>query len=537
MHHQEPPRAAAPMTRLVAAVRRHRVLFGAMLLIASVAALGASLLRTPTYSATSKVLVSARGVPLSLAGGDAPAQQDPVRLATTEAEVVKLRPVISAARSRLGITLETTEVLTDRVSVGLAPDSDLLSITVRDTSRDQARALADAVAVAYVEFRTKLDTSRLQAARRELADRLDELKSSNQAAGSYYERVLLDYQQLTTLEKIGTASYAVVETADQAKKVSPRPFTDAAVSLILALMVSLGLTLLVDRLDHRVRDEEEAETVLGAPLVGRVPLSKGSRGVGHRPLVTLDEPSGSAAETFRMLRANLAFSTAVSESRAILITSALPGAGKSTIAANLAIAMAQAGRRVALVDLDLRKPTAHEFFGKPRSPGASDVIADQTSLEDAISWLDVPATTPSADGEDPRVAFLAAGTRAPNPGQLIASARCGALLRDLRERVDVVLVDAPPLLVTGDAMSLAPAVDACVFALNASSTGRSALREARRELASMGRPLLGFVMTGTRMPQRYGNYGEVPRDERRRSQDPARLRRTRPFASGRQVSS
>lgn len=498
--------SASPVAQILSILRRRRWLFAANVVLIVAVVVASSLLRTPTYSASSKVLIGgSRDIPLSVAGGsDSGSSQDPARLAATEAQVVRLRAVIEAARTSLGITDESTDAIRDRVAVSLGIDSDLLTISFTDTSAERAKQLADAVAQSYVRFRTALDTSRIDSARRDLEARLSQLRSAGQTGTAYYNQLLTNSQQLATLAKIGTTNYSVVETADHATQVTPKPVRDGLIGLVLGVLIGLGVTLLVDRLDRGVRDEADVESTLNVPLLARVALP-GGKPKGSRPLVSLENPASPEAEAFRLLRANFEFTAGIAQARVVLLTSASEGEGKTTIAVNLAVALAQAGRRVALVDLDLRRPTTHLFFDLPRSPGATQVIAGQAALDSALLSVSARETDdPHPPGTSPRILYLRAGVQAPNPGQLTASRGCQDLLHQLRERAEFVLVDAPPLLACGDAKSLAPGLDACLIAVNPNSINRNDLSELHRELQTMSPPALGFVRTGARLAPGYG---------------------------------
>lgn len=501
----QPPR---PLSESLAAVRRRKLAFALTLAACILIAIAWFVLRPPSYSATSKVLVTPRDIPVSVAGEvDRTNSRDAARLAATEAELVRLRAVIAAARERLPSSSAPTDTLRDRVSVSVGVNSDILNISATDTSPDRARALADAVARSYVAFRTDLETSRIEAARETLAAQLQSLRASGRDVGPYYERLLSDFRQLGTLAQIGTTTFTVVETAGEPTQVSPRPIRDTAVALFLSLLIAVLISILVDRIDSRVRDEDELESVLGAPLLGRIALPEDGMPNTPRTLALADSTAGPAAEAFRMLRANFDFTTAAADSRVVLITSALPEAGKSTIAANLAAALAQAGQRVALADLDLRRPTCHLFFNLPRGPGAADVIVGRAGVDQTLVPTAVPIPGPAAETQPSSpVLFLAAGTTAPNPAQLLASPQCARTIDALRESADVVLVDAPPLLVCGDAKTIAPYVDALLLAVPMGSANRRDMTEVARELSTVRPPLLGFVATGSRGLLDYGYY-------------------------------
>jgi Mrp family chromosome partitioning ATPase len=252
----------------------------------------------------------------------------------------------------------------------------------------------------------------------------------------------------------------------------------------------------------------------------------------------LAEPMGVHAEAFRKLRGTLEFVNFQHEAahRTIMFTSAAPREGKSTTIANLAIAVARSGLSVVLIDLDLRRPSLHTFLGGSPEPGFTDVAVGREPLARAMRQLSLPTTggvearverngrpQVSSDGADGHpdlegvLHFLPCGTLPPAPGEFVASERLAALLNDLREAFDVVLVDAPPLTVVGDAMTLSAAVDAIVV-VTPFGIERPLLQAVARELQNCRAAALGFVLTSAPQTGAYAyGYHSDDRYHRRRA--------------------
>jgi Mrp family chromosome partitioning ATPase len=242
-------------------------------------------------------------------------------------------------------------------------------------------------------------------------------------------------------------------------------------------------------------------------------------------LVMLDNPTGVQAETFRMLRTNLDFATLGRDAQALMVTSAVEQEGKSTTIANLAIALARAGQRVVLVDLDLRRPYLDKFF-QVDGPGITQVALGHVSLEQALTSVAItdPAAprTSKTNGNGhvkvngnghrkPKVVkgvleVLPSGPIPPDPGEFVGTAALTEILEALRERADVVLIDAPPALHVGDAMTLSTKVDGIVVVTRMKIVRRHMLAELHRQLATSPTPVLGFVVTGADEEEGYG-YG------------------------------
>jgi Mrp family chromosome partitioning ATPase len=263
----------------------------------------------------------------------------------------------------------------------------------------------------------------------------------------------------------------------------------------------------------------------------------------ERRLVMLDEPTGTQAETFRMLRTNLDFVSLDRDARTIMVTSAVEQEGKSTTIANLAIAMARAGQRVALVDLDLRRPYIDKFFDL-QGPGVTQVALGHVPLDQALATIAIsdpiqkrastsePAHTAringgvSAEGNGSGngngnhnghgnghakvvkglLQVLPAGPIPPDPGEFVNTHALSEILAELRNRFDVVLIDAPPVLRVGDAMALSTKVDGVIVVARMKVVRRQMLTELSRQLAAMPTPVLGFVVTASGEEQGYG-YG------------------------------
>jgi capsular exopolysaccharide synthesis family protein len=500
--------------RFLQVIARRRWVVVIVALVIAIAATAWSIVQSPTYGATSKVLISSQNIPLAVtAGPDTRTPEDPVRVAATEAQVARLRIVIDRARVRAGITNETTDQIRAHTSVGSGEDSDLLTITVTDGDAARASRLADAIANEYVTYRTQLDVAKVEKARNDILDQLDKLRAAGTTSGTYYDTLRSNAQQLTTLATVGATNYNVVESAGAADKVSPKPVRDGIVAVVVGLIVGLAVAFLADRLDRRVRSVGEVEEHLAAPLLARVDAGGRSSGGGRRMIAALDRPQGSAAESFRMLRANFEFTNAVADAGVVMVTSARPQEGKSTVAANLAATLAASGRKVALVDLDIRRPTLHTFFGIAQIPGATQVAAGTVRLDDVIAEIDLPRAA-DALGEGSGAAAVAegrlwvvpAGVQPPNPGQFIASRAIAMLVQQLRGLAELVIVDVPPMLACGDAKSLAPAIDAMLLVVRMAEANRAILQELRREMEATPCTTLGFVVTGAAPPVSYGYY-------------------------------
>jgi Mrp family chromosome partitioning ATPase len=320
---------------------------------------------------------------------------------------------------------------------------------------------------------------------------------------------------LRTLEALQVGNTYVVRPAGEAAQVRPTPRRNGILGLALGLVLGIGLGFLREALDTRVHSAEEIAERLGLPLLARLPEPP-RRLRSDVELVMLAEPTGSHAEAFRVLRTNVEFANLDRGARTIMVTSALEGEGKSTTVANLAVAYARAGKRVVLVDLDVRRPFLDRFFRLGGVPGLTDVVLGHVELEDAIAHASV------ADGEraareraagngtasvEGVVDVLASGPLPPDAGEFVATKAITQILERLRERYELVLVDAPPLLHVGDAMTLAAKVDGLLLVSSLRLARRQVLAELRRILETLPALRLGVVVAAAQLEKgdRYGD--------------------------------
>jgi capsular exopolysaccharide synthesis family protein len=255
---------------------------------------------------------------------------------------------------------------------------------------------------------------------------------------------------------------------------------------------------------------------LGVPLLGRIPqLPK--RLVTEDGIAMLRDPRAPETEVFRILATNLGFANIDRGAKTIMVTSAIRGEGKSTTLANTAVALARAGSKVALVDLDLKRPALGRLFGLRRRsvPGIADVALGSVQLNEALVRIPIIAEDERAAGvrpgsEEGALAVVQTGPVPPNTADFVASGRLGAVLDELAATCDLVLIDAPPILQVSDAMALTAKVDALLVVTKLSAIRRPALNELRRVMDHAPISKLGFVLTGVRAQEGYGyGYGHA----------------------------
>jgi capsular exopolysaccharide synthesis family protein len=416
---------------------------------------------------------------------------DPERKAATNVRLVSLDAV--ARRAATGGTLGLTEAqISKSVRVRADGNSDLVAITARRPTPDAAAALANEYATEYVAFRRDADRTKiLQAAelvRRQQA-RLGASERDRKEADALAERG----SQLQTLAAVQTGNAEIVERAEPpslSSPAAPHPKRSAIVGGALGLMVGLGLTLLLSRLDHRLREANEVGALLGVPLLTEVPTD--------RRLAARPSPGwiADAPEAFRLLRTTLRYFSLGDESvTTILVTSAVPGEGKTTSSRSLAVAAASDGDSVLLVEADLRRPRMLADLGDT-SAGLAPLLAGLTSFEQAVTSMTVRRHDEAGVGG--RLDVLAAGECPPNPLQLLQSKRMQDLLQDVRRRYDLVVIDSPAINAVADALALVRDVDGVVVVTRLGRTTRGDVHTLRRHLDNVAANVLGVVINGVK---------------------------------------
>jgi polysaccharide biosynthesis transport protein len=508
-------------------VRRRKWVVVQAALLLPLAAVAFSLHQQRLHEASADVLLSAENLSASVPGTPlAGLSQEPERITQTQARVARAPEVVQGALSQVsGTGLTIDEFLADS-SVSSSPASDILTFAVTNPDSALAKQLANAYAQSYSAYRQRLYTGSIQRALADVERRLQQLDraavsleaTGKDAAlgavttyGALYTSLVDRQQTLQSMEALQPSVASVLQQADGAVLTQPKTVRNGALGLVVGLVLGLGLVFLREALEMRARTAEEISASLGGlPLLGRV-TEPPKRLRRAEKLVMLEEPASVRAEAFRMLRANLDSMTFDRDVRTIMVTSALQQEGKSTTVANLAVAFARAGKRVALVDLDLRCPVLARFFDL-EGPGLTQVALGHVPLEEALRQIVIADPTAprrrallrrraNGNGNVTRellglLEVLPSGPIPPDPGEFVSSPALGKILRALRERADVVLVDAPGALHVGDVIALSSRVDGIVVVARSKVLRRQTLAELKRLLALARTPALGFVATG-----------------------------------------
>jgi capsular exopolysaccharide synthesis family protein len=426
-------------------------------LLAVAAAAAATATATRQYQAQSQLFVSTADVATAstLSQGGQFAQQR----VKSYADIVNSPLVTGPVVQQLG--LDTTAAdLAKQVTATAPLDTVLINVSVRDRSPQRAQQIADAVADRFTQVAATLETS-----------------ASSQASPV----------------KVSVVRRAELPLAP----VSPRPTLNLALGLLVGLAVGVGAAVLRETLDTSLKGIDEVQQELGLPTLGTIAFDPET---AKHPLIVHASPRSTRAEAFRQLRTNLQFIDIDKPPRSILVTSSVPQEGKSTSVCNLAIALTEAGARVALVEGDLRRPRIAEYLGVEGAAGLTDVLVGRADLDDVLQ--------PWGNGA---LLVLPSGPIPPNPSELLGSQHMDALVRQLENEVDLVLIDAPPLLPVTDAAVMSTLVTGAIIVVRAGKTTRDQARRALDSLHGVGAHVYGVVlnMVPTKGPDayRYGYYG------------------------------
>jgi capsular exopolysaccharide synthesis family protein len=488
---------------------RRKVLLLVTAMVVPLTAAVLSMRQSPSYDASAEVLLTQQNLGALLQNIDNPtASSDPARETATQGEVARAPEIANAAVVEAKVAGDMTgQDLLDASSVSPSDTADTLTFDVVDRSAARAVALVDAYAHQYTLYRSDVDTSSLKAALNDVKSKIATLEAAGDRSSALHSAYEDRFAQLATLVTLQQAQARVIQpaTLDTVNKTGSTPARNILVGLIVGLVLGFGLAFLFESLDTRVRNGEEVAERLGLPLLARIPEPPKPLRDG-RSLVMIDLPSSPDAEVFRLLRANLEFANVDHDARLIAVTSGKDGEGKSTTAANLAVASALAGKRVCLVDLDFRSPSMDRLFRLEGRAGLTDVVLGVATLDDAIHEIGVGVGTAPSILHGAGSALLdvvPAGPVPSTPGELILSQPVANVLAELRSQYDVVIVDSPPLLLAGDALALSARVDAMLLVVDIRSAKRPVLQELRRILSVAPVPRLGVVATGAEEDDAY----------------------------------
>ena len=410
-------------------------------IVALLGAIAVSLLTTPLYQAKTRLFVSTTSG--SSASDIYQGNRFSQERVISYAELLMGSTLAQRTIDKLGLDM-SAEVLQANVVASAKADTVLINVEVLDPSPVRARDIANTLSDEFVAMVRELETP--------------------ERGVSPDARVVVE--QRASIPK---------------SPVIPKTAINVAAGLAIGVLLGMSVAVLRDLLDNTVKQRETLEGITHVGIVGSIPLDKERR---RQPAINFNSENSAIAEAFRKFRTNLQFLAVDNPPRVIVLTSAIPGEGKSTTAINLALVLAEAGDSVILVDGDLRRPVLHKYLDLVGPVGVSTVLSGAASLDDALQETRFPGLT-----------VLTSGAQPPNPSELLGSQSARKLLGELRAKFNYVIVDAPPLLAVTDAAILAAGADGVLFVTRFGHAKREQLIHAVGSLEDVGAPLLGAVFT------------------------------------------
>ena len=503
----------------------------------------------PVYSASATLLINQSSA-YGAGNGDYMSLLASERLARTYTELLRTPKVLDVVIDRLALPI-TSGKLAKRMQVQVVRDTQLLKVTVEDTDPELAADIANTTAQVFRDMNEAQQLGRYTALKDSLTSQIQEveqdiastqieldalrgpLSPTEEARRTQLQTTLAQYRgnytsltnnltQVRLAEAQATSGIVVAQEAEApTAPVRPRTAANTALAAVVGALLALGMAFFIEYLDDTVKSPDDVEQVAQVPTLGLIARIEGKE--PDQKLITAHTPRSPISEAYRVLRTNIQFGSVDRPLSSLLVTSGHPTEGKSTTAANLAIAMAQSGKRVVLVDSDLRRPVQHTYFEVSDSFGLTTALLDgQAPVENHLQSTEI---------ENLRV--MSSGPPAPNPAELLGSQRMAQVLDELKQHADILILDSSPLMVVTDPVLLARQVDGTLVVADAGKTRRAVLARSLDVLRAANVHLLGVALNRISISHAgyyayayqyyYDNSGDGQRKKRSRRGPVARL--------------
>lgn len=458
------------------ALRRHWRLVALVTLVSASVALAVSLVLPERYEASADLLFGEAEPPPNIDPNEPlpDRTQSPERVAATNLALASLEKVATRVETKLGPgdpggDLSARE-LRDAVELDPEGQADIVTITATGDSPREAARIGNAFADEIVALRREDAQRKIQ----RVIDAIEARLAGTAAEDALSTQLRSRAEQLRVMKGLETGEVEIAEQAvPPSEPSSPKPLRNTAIGLLLGVILGSLLALLLQRFDRRVESEAELGEIFDSPVIARIPVERPTG--WERELF---------AEAFQFLRANLQLRDPEGDCRSIAITSALPGNGKSTVAARLAEALALSGSDVIVVDCDLRRPTLHEYYGVNPREGLTSALV---GLRDPVEMLQPTGT--------PTVRLLPAGPLMPLPASVVAGTKgMSGVLRRLAAQADYVIVDTSPVTIGADASAIASCVDGTLVVVDVERVRRDVLQAANEQLRAARANIVGVVV-------------------------------------------
>jgi capsular exopolysaccharide synthesis family protein len=489
--------------QILSVLRRRAIWIALCFVVATGAAYGFSKFETKKYTATASLVFNNNQLGQQVAGLPVASSNNQIAQENTNLKLVELGDMAAKTAHLLGQGLTKTTV-DEALTVSSQGESNIVDIAATAKSPTLAADIANTYATEFVTEQQNSNhayyASALALVNKQLA-----VLSPKEKAGTAGLALQDRAQSLGVLAELRNGNVQVAQAATvPTSPSSPKTARNTAIGAVLGLLLGLTVAFLLERFDRRIREPKDLEAVYGLPLLGVVPespaLARSTRNGGAGRALMPNE-----AEAFHLIRAHLRYFNVDKELRTLLVASAAPGDGKTTVARHLASAAARMGSRVLLVDADLRRPTVAQQLDVSSGPGLADVLIGALSVHDAIQA--VALEQPSGEGKGGRTldVLVAGAALPPNPGELIESRAMEVLLEGVKSVYDLVVIDTPPLTAVSDAFPLLRKVDGVVIVGRVGRNRRDVAERLHQTLAGAGAPLLGVIANGFKATG--GSYG------------------------------
>jgi capsular exopolysaccharide synthesis family protein len=491
--------------QVLAVLRRRSPLILLCFALAAGAAFAYSKHQPKKYTATATLVFNnnqlsqqAAGLPTT-GGGSQQSQQ------STSLKLILLGDMAEKTASLLGRGLTKDSV---RSSLSASPqgESNIVNVSAVANSSTLAADIANTYTEQFVKEQQNSNHASYASALKLVNKQLAAL-SSKERTGSAGVALENRAQSLGVLAELRSGNVQVAQAAPvPTVPSSPRTSRSTILGAVLGLLIGLALAFLLERLDRRIREPKDLEAVYGLPLLGVVPESKALSGPARREGGARAPLPPGEAEAFHLIRAHLRYFNVDRDVRALLIASAAPGDGKTTIARHLAGAAARMGSRALLLEADLRRPTLARQLDIQPGPGLADVLIGTVSLSEATQVLELGS--PASEGARERTldVLVAGAVLPPNPGELVESRAMETLLERAKLSYDLIVIDTPPLTAVSDAFPLLRKVDGVVIVGRVGRNRRDVAERLHHTLTGTGAPLLGVIANGFKTGGQ-GSYG------------------------------
>ncbi|MEM7111869.1 MAG: polysaccharide biosynthesis tyrosine autokinase [Chloroflexota bacterium] len=473
----------------------------------------------PVYRATSKLLINEGNG----SGGrdEYTALLTSERLALSYVERLKNREVLQEVIDNLALNM-TVNRLGRSIQVTLIGQTQLVALSAEHTDPQTAALIANEIPAVFARRNLEQQSQRFSTSKESLAGELSEIEQELLAAETTveqelakenpeqvaidqandnlirlretYSRLLQSYEDVRVAEAGSLSNVIIDERATPPiRPISPRTLNNTILAAIAGMMLMTGIAFVIEYLDDTIKSPHDVERTAGLSTIGGIELLKiNNRNEG---LIVAKAPRSPAAEAYRQIRTNIQFIDVDNQAKTLLITSANPSEGKTTVTANLAAALAQSGKRVIIVDCDMRRPALSEFMEVNSSRGLSDMIIRGRHDPGFIKGTMVP-----------NLRLLPAGRLPPNPAELLGSERMRDLVAWLSQQADYVVFDSPPILAVTDAAVLSQLVDVTLFVASAGETRSPAMIDAMKRMQAVDSKLAGVILNKVPATGRWGAY-------------------------------